>query len=165
MKFVTSCFAISLAALFTVRAAQAGQSEISVQLPVIETSQYHRPYVAVWVENEQQQPVRLIALWVQKPDWLKDLRRFWRKIGRSDSALVDAVSGATRKAGSYTLLWDGKDNNGQALAPGQYTLLVEAAREQGGRSLAKSDFTLPGSHSRLDITADGELGNISMQIH
>ena len=66
----------------------AAPSQITVELPAIETSQYHRPYVAVWVEDAQQQPVRLIALWVQKPDWLKDLRRFWRKIGRSNTPLV-----------------------------------------------------------------------------
>lgn len=157
-----ACFAAALSS--TNVSATATASEISLQLPVIETSQYHRPYVAVWVEDAQQQPVKLIALWVEKPDWLKDLRRFWRKIGRSDTALVDAVSGATQKPGTYTLYWDGKDNQAQPLAAGQYTLLVEAAREQGGRSLVKQAFTLPAQGAVIDIAAQGELGNISAQI-
>ncbi len=144
--------------------AVAQPSHIELELPVIETSQYHRPYVAVWVEDAQQQPVRLIALWVEKPDWLKDLRRFWRKIGRSNTALVDAVSGATQKPGHYTLQWDGKDDNHQPLAPGQYTLFVEAAREQGGRSLVKHEFPLPANNTLLSIAADGELGAIKATI-
>lgn len=160
---VTALLACFAAALCSSRAS-AVASEISLQLPVIETSQYHRPYVAVWVEDAQQQPVKLIALWVEKPDWLKDLRRFWRKIGRSDTALVDAVSGATQKPGTYTLYWDGKDDQAQPLAAGQYTLLVEAAREQGGRSLVKQAFTLPAQGAVIDIAAQGELGNISAQI-
>ncbi len=144
--------------------AGAEPSEIKLELPTIETSQYHRPYVAVWVEDAQQQPVRLIALWVEKPDWLKDLRRFWRKIGRSNTPLVDAVSGATQKPGNYTLQWDGKDDSGQSLAAGQYTLFVEAAREQGGRSLAKHAFQLPANSTVISIAADGELGAINATI-
>lgn len=138
----------------------AAPSQITVELPAIETSQYHRPYVAVWVEDAQQQPVRLIALWVQKPDWLKDLRRFWRKIGRSNTPLVDGVSGATRKPGNYELQWDGKDDAGQQLAAGSYTLFIEAAREQGGRSLARHEFSLPSDAAMIRIAADGELGDI-----
>lgn len=161
---LTAAWRIYLTAMLWGFSANAAQSEISLQLPVIETSQYHRPYVAVWVENEQQQPVKLIALWVEKPDWLKDLRRFWRKIGRSNTALVDAVSGATQKPGTYTLQWDGKDDQGQPLASGQYNLLIEAAREQGGRSLVKREFTLPAQGAVIEIAAEGELGSILAHI-
>jgi len=161
MKITAACLCVCAAALFGPANLQAAQSDIRLELPAIETSQYHRPYVAVWVEDAQQQPVKLIALWVEKPDWLKDLRRFWRKIGRSNTALVDALSGATQKPGSYTLHWDGKDDDGGALPEGKYTLFVEAAREQGGRSLAKHEFTLPAKEAVIEIAADGELGDIS----
>ncbi|SEI02834.1 Hypothetical protein SAMN05660691_02905 [Rheinheimera pacifica] len=161
MKLTGACLCVCAAVLFGHATAQAAQSDIKLELPVIETSQYHRPYVAVWIEDAQQQPVKLIALWVEKPDWLKDLRRFWRKIGRSNTALVDAVSGATQKPGNYTLHWDGKNDDGGALPAGKYTLFVEAAREQGGRSLAKHDFKLPATNAVIEIAADGELGDIS----
>lgn len=144
--------------------ASAQPSEIALEIPVIETSQYHRPYVAVWVEDAQQQPVKLIALWVEKPDWLKDLRRFWRKIGRSNTTLVDAVSGATQKPGNYTLHWDGKDDSGAALSTGRYTLFVEAAREQGGRSLVKHEFDLPAQGAVIEMAAEGELGAVKATI-
>lgn len=161
MKLNAACLGVCVAALFGHATLQAAQSDITLALPAIETSQYHRPYVAVWVEDAQQQPVKLIALWVEKPDWLKDLRRFWRKIGRSNTALVDAVSGATQKPGSYTLHWDGSNDDGGPLPEGNYTLFVEAAREQGGRSLAKHEFTLPAKNAVIEIAADGELGDIS----
>ncbi|MEH8019302.1 DUF2271 domain-containing protein [Rheinheimera muenzenbergensis] len=144
--------------------ASAQPSEIALEIPVIETSQYHRPYVAVWVEDAQQQPVKLIALWVEKPDWLKDLRRFWRKIGRSNTTLVDAVSGATQKPGNYTLQWDGKDDSGATLSTGRYTLFVEAAREQGGRSLVKHEFDLPAQGAVIEMAAEGELGVVKATI-
>lgn len=164
MKLAGASLLVCLSALFFCATSTAEQAEIKLELPQIKTSQYHRPYVAVWVENEQQQPVKLIALWVQKPDWLKDLRRFWRKIGRSNTALVDAVSGATQKPGNYTLHWDGKDDAGVPLAPGKYSLLVEAAREQGGRTLVKQAFDWPSANAVIELAAEGELGAVSAHL-
>lgn len=138
------------------------QLEIQVELPKIDTGTYHRPYVAVWIENEQQQPVRLIEAWLEKPDWIKDLRRFWRKLGRSEPQLVDAKTGATKGPGNYKVRWDGKDEQGKAVAAGNYVLFVEAAREQGGRNLAKQVFTWDGSAVQIEIKASKELGKIQL---
>ncbi|MCA1930945.1 DUF2271 domain-containing protein [Rheinheimera sp.] len=138
------------------------QLEIQVELPKIDTGTYHRPYVAVWIENEQQQPVRLVEAWLEKPDWIKDLRRFWRKLGRSEPQLVDAKTGATKGPGSYKVRWDGKDEQGNAVAAGNYVLFVEAAREQGGRNLAKQVFTWDGSAVQIEIKASKELGKIKL---
>jgi hypothetical protein len=136
--------------------------EVQVELPKIETGTYHRPYVAVWIEDEQQQPVRLVEAWLDKPDWIKDLRRFWRKLGRSEPQLVDAKTGATKGPGSYKVRWDGKDEQGKAVAAGNYVLFVEAAREQGGRNLAKQEFTWDGSAVQIEIKASTELGKIKL---
>lgn len=144
--------------------AHAASLDITVIVPEISTSQYYRPYVSVWVEDAQQKPVKLITVWTKEEDWLKDMRRFWRKIGRSDRPLVDAMSGATRTPGTYRLQWDGKDDAGKVVPAGSYTLYVEAAREKGGRTLQKVDFTLDGTAQRL--TADGaeELGELVVNI-
>ena len=151
------------ALLFCCGSALAQQQlEIQVELPKIETGTYHRPYVAVWIENEQQQPVRLVEAWLEKPDWIKDLRRFWRKLGRSEPQLVDAKTGATKGPGSYKVRWDGKDEQGKAVAAGNYVLFVEAAREQGGRNLAKQAFTWDGSAVQIEIKASKELGKIQL---
>lgn len=159
-------FSLSLvtAALLVCSPLQAAESEITLQIPEIATAQYYRPYVAVWIENAEQQPVKLIALWRKEPDWLKDIRRFWRKIGRSEPVLVDAMTGATRTPGKYRLSWDGKDDQGDALPEGKYTLYVEASREQGGRSLQKIDFELNGQPQQLSAAASEELGELQFVI-
>ncbi len=140
--------------------AQAAQLQIDVAIPQVTEGEAHWPYVAVWIENQQEQPVRLVEIWRQKPDWLKDLRRFWRKIGRSDKALVDARTGATKGPGEYRLVWNGQDNQGVDVAPGKYVLVVEAARENGGRNMVKQAFDWNGSAVNLSIAAGSELGEI-----
>jgi hypothetical protein len=136
--------------------------EIQIELPKIDTGSYHRPYVAVWIEDEQQQPVRLVEAWLEKPDWIKDLRRFWRKLGRGEPQLVDAKTGATKGPGHYKVRWDGKNEQGEAVAAGTYVVFVEAAREQGGRNLAKQEFSWDGSAVQIEIAASTELGKIQL---
>jgi hypothetical protein len=75
---------------------------------------------------------------------------------------VDAKTGATKGPGSYKVRWDGKDEQGKAVAAGNYVLFVEAAREQGGRNLAKQEFTWDGSAVQIEIKASKELGKIQL---
>ena len=46
--------------------ATASELEIALQLPKISEGQYHRPYVAVWVEDSSEKSVRLIEIWREK---------------------------------------------------------------------------------------------------
>lgn len=91
---------------------------------------YRRPYVAVWIESPSGTAVRTLALWAEQPRWLSDLRR-WYKQYRRDNDYIDAISRATRKPGKYTLAWDGLDDYGDPVKPGDYVLCIEAAREHG----------------------------------
>ncbi|WP_306522385.1 DUF2271 domain-containing protein [Rheinheimera sp.] len=156
MKFAP----LVLALLMASGAATAGSLNIQLELPKPEHGPYHRPYVAVWVEDAKEKPVRLIEIWREKPDWIKDLRRFWRKTGRADQPLVDARTGATKGPGQYQLSWDGMDDKGVAVAQGQYLLVVEAAREHGGRNLVKQAFTWDGSVVDINVKAGTEIGQI-----
>ena len=142
--------------------ATASELEIALQLPKISEGQYHRPYVAVWVEDSSEKSVRLIEIWREKPDWIKDLRRFWRKTGRADQPLVDARTGATKGPGQYRLRWDGKDDQGVAVPNGEYQLVIEAAREHGGRNLVKQAFAWDGSAIDLHIKAGSEIGAVHL---
>ena len=148
--------------LLSCSASAAAPLHIQLELPKPEHGPYHRPYVAVWIEDAKEQPVKLIELWREKPDWIKDLRRFWRKTGRSDQALVDARTGATKGPGKYQLSWDGQDNAGKPVAAGQYLLVVEAAREHGGRNLVKQAFQCDGSAVDIQVKAGSEIGAITL---
>ncbi|MBI1322550.1 DUF2271 domain-containing protein [bacterium] len=109
---------------------------------------YRKPYVAVWVEDKDGLTVRTLALWLQKNGsrWHPDLRRWWRDDQArkllEDSDLIETVSRPTRPAGKYDVSWDGKDDSGAPVKPGQYTILIEAAREHGTYQLIRQEVTL-----------------------
>jgi hypothetical protein len=100
------------------------QLEVGFQLPVIETTMYARPYVAVWIEDADRKPVRTVQLWVGKDEWLKDLRSWWRKVGRYDRELIDAVTSATRPAGEYKFVL-GENAFSHVIAPTEETGAIQ----------------------------------------
>ena len=73
---------------------------------------------------------------------------------------MDARTGATKGPGEYRLVWNGQDNQGVDVAPGKYVLVVEAARENGGRNMVKQAFDWNGSAVNFSIAAGSELGEI-----
>ena len=157
-----------LASLFVAPLAFAETPTIAIQLevPDLDVSPYHKPYIAVWLETPERKPVTTIALWAKETDWYKDLRQWWRKLGRNPKADYDGVTGATRRPGTYQIHWDvenAKDTEGQSIKPGKYLLNIEASREEGGRSYVRETITL-GEKSTLTIPADQELGKITIVV-
>jgi len=141
---------------------ETASMDVQFIIPNIETSHYARPYVAVWIENEHKKPVRTVQLWVGRDDWLKDLRSWWRKVGRNDRALVDAVTSATRPAGKYRFNWDGLDDQGKRVEQGKYTLYVEVVREHGGRNILRQKLTLGDKNFKHELQATPETGLITL---
>jgi hypothetical protein len=112
-----------------------------------------------------------VAVWydVKKRDnegakWLKDLRSWWRKSGKELQAIPDGVSGATRAAGPQAInLLDAKAVN--ALAPGNYEVVVEAARENGGREVVRVPFQWPlAKAASAQAKGEGELGVVALEV-
>jgi hypothetical protein len=97
--------------------------------------------------------------------WVKDMRTWWRKAGREATLPIDGVSGATRTAGTHTLSFGPARTGIDKLPAGDYKLVVEAAREAGGRELVRVPFTLPAKGT-VAANAKGkeELGAVSIQI-
>jgi hypothetical protein len=78
---------------------------------------------------------------------------------------VDGVTGPTRPVGKHALSFKDSDPRLAGLAPGQYTLVVEAAREVGGRELLKIPFTWkPKAAFTGSAKGTTELGAISLKI-
>jgi hypothetical protein len=162
--------ALSLPLLSTT--AMAADLALKVDIPQLNVAEYHRPYIAAWVENGEQKVVaNLTVLYdTKKRDnagtkWLKDMRQWWRKAGRDMTMPVDGVSGATRAPGEHTLTFPGAKDTLAKLPAGQYTLLVEASREAGGREVVKVPFAWPPK-SAQDVPVKGkeELGNVVVQL-
>ncbi|HZV18125.1 MAG TPA: DUF2271 domain-containing protein [Sphingobium sp.] len=143
-------------------ATPASAASVSVTIPRLNVAEYHRPYVAIWVEPATGGTARTVAVWydVKKggnepgTKWLHDLRSWWRKGGRSLKLPADGVSGATRAPGTHKVALPAD------LKPGQYTLYVEAARETGGREIVSVPLTVPAKAA--SAAGKSELGAITI---
>jgi hypothetical protein len=124
----------------------------------------HRPFVAVWVENKKKELVRNVALWYNKPRWLHDLRQWFNK-NSSGAKSPDGATGATRSPGKYTIKWDGKDNDGNDLKSGKYTLYIEAAREHGTYQIIKQEINLNQKQQHYDLEGGVEITSASIDYH
>lgn len=165
---------LPLVPLLLLSAAPAAASELglSIEVPALQVAEYHRPYVAVWVENNQGGHQTNLALWFdhnaannEGRKWLKDLRQWWRRSGRTLDFPVDGLTGATRPAGSHQIRFHDSHEALAQLPAGTYQLVIEAAREVGGRELVKLPFDWPiVQESRASAQGNGELGLIELSL-
>jgi thiamine biosynthesis lipoprotein len=125
-----------------------------------------RPYVAVWIEDQDKFPVRTIALWYNKDEFLHELRAWYHEDKlRSLTGAPDishSISSATRPAGKYTLKWDGKDDAGKLVKPGKYTVFIEAVREHGGYDLLHQEMDFSGVPKTSQINGSSEVVSASL---
>jgi len=135
---------------------------IGVELARINSPRYRRPYVAVWIEDKDHFPVRTLALWYDnKQRWLPELKNWYRenqiRTMAEGTDITRTVSSATRMPGTYTLKWDGKDNEGKLVKAGTYTVNVEIAREHGGYELLRQPMNFNGTpqHEMLASREEG----------
>lgn len=143
---------------------------LEINSPDGSSRRYRRPYVAVWVEDKDGASVRTLVLWVQKKgrsQWVRDLRRWYRSdqarllVGRTD--VKGTMSGATRSAGRYEVLWDGKDDHGKSLPRGDYTIFIEAAREHGTYQIIRQPITLANQPFVEDLKGNVEIKSASVE--
>jgi hypothetical protein len=87
-------------------------------------------YVAVWVENSANKVIRVLAFWANKPQYYREMSGFYSAMGRNQN-LMYSLARATRRPGSYTLVWDGLDDEGNHVPPGTYKMIVETDQEHG----------------------------------
>ncbi len=146
-----------------VAAPASAADTISITLPRLKVAEYHRPYVAAWIEPAGGGTAQTLLVWyyVKKAGaepgtkWLADLRTWWRKAGRTLQVPADGVSGATRTAGTYQIPLPA------SIKPGAYTLFVEATREAGGREVVSLPLAVPAKPTQA--SGKTELGQITVR--
>lgn len=170
--------ALGASALAVVNGASAATLTVDLSLPESPSGLgYDRPYLAVWVEHAQDQTVvGTLAVWYDLrlrnnlgKTWLPQLRTWWRKMGENLSLPADGLSGATRPAGRHVLRYDADHAALAQLPQGDYALVVEVARERGGRELVRAPFHWPGRSGTAMVEmsqAKGavELGGVQVRI-
>jgi hypothetical protein len=151
--------------------AAAGELLVSVEIPRLTVSEYHRPYVAVWLERADQ-TVTNLAVWYdvghrnnEGTKWLKDMRTWWRRSGRELAMPIDGLSGATKPPGRQQLAFSTDAGPLVGLPHGEYNLVVEAAREVGGREVVRVPFQWPAKAPvSADAKGESELAAITLQL-
>ena len=166
---LTSSLALTLPLLSSY--AVAADLTVKFELPALNVAEYHKPYVAIWLEKADQSVAANLAVLydVKKKNnggtkWLKDLRQWWRKSGSELTMPIDGVSGATRTTGEQSISFSGARQAIDKLPAGDYKLVIEAARESGGRELVRLPVKLPlTAGASASARGKEELGAVGLQ--
>jgi hypothetical protein len=127
-----------------------------------------RPYIAVWIENKDHVQVRTLAVWFKPRHerYLNELRAWFRgdrdRQQAGGSELLYSVSSATRNPGTYTLVWNGKDDAGKLVKAGTYTVAIEASREHGSYQIYQQAMNFTGVPAKIELGAGLELSGASL---
>lgn len=170
MRLPSICFSLVLTHLGLTGAA-AAELNLNIEIPRIDVAEYHRPYVAVWIERADQSVAANLAVWYQTSNaqegtrWLPDLRQWWRRSGREQQFPIDGISGATRPVGKHRLSLDAAQAPLSTLAPGSYLVVVEAVREVGGREVVRVPLNWPiAASAQATAAGKAELGAVELTV-
>jgi hypothetical protein len=123
----------------------------------------NNPFIVVWIEDSGGALVRTVSLWYKSSEskYVNELLRWYSAerawIAKGGTDTTRTISGATRVAGTYSMVWDGKDDNGATVAQGDYFVCIEAAREHGPYELIRDSISLGTKPVQKNLTANGEL--------
>ena len=140
------------------------EASINIELARLEGFA-RRPFVAIWIVDSNNETVKNIALWFNKPRWLPDLKEWYHQNYQNYSTLpqgVFSISSATRPAGNYTFKWDGKNEKGELVKQGKYTVYIEAAREHGTYQIMKQEFNANEKEQAYNLTGNTEIANATV---
>ncbi|MEM6708913.1 MAG: DUF2271 domain-containing protein [Pseudomonadota bacterium] len=130
-------------------------------IPDINVPRYRKPYLAVWLTQAGSRTVvRNLLMLGEDQRWAREMSRWWRTIGRRPDNDMSSYARPTRRAGTYALTWDGRDNAGQPVDPATVVLNIEAAREDGGHDFLAVPLE-PGVPRNLE--RKGELGALALR--
>lgn len=152
--------------------ALAADMEISIEVPKLDVAEYHKPYVAIWLEGPDKKVAANLAVWYEIANrdhkgekWLKDLRQWWRRAGRQLTLPADGLTSATRAPGNHTIKFETTDDKLKDLAAGEYQLVVEAVREVGGREVLRIPLQWPlKDGASLSAKGEHELGAVAINV-
>ena len=121
----------------------------------------NNPFIVVWVENSAGTLVKTVSLWylAREGRYVSELRRWYvaESASTQGQSVLDAVSGATRSPGAYSVMWDGTDDTGAVVKQGDYYVCIEAAREHGPYELIREKVTIGTKAFSTNFADQGEL--------
>jgi len=139
--------------------------QINLELNQIMDGRAKRPYIAVWIAEKDRKPVRSITLWYNKNKYLDEMTSwydaYYTKFADADKS-VSSTTSATRPAGKYSLKWDGKNDKGELVKLGTYTIMIEAAREHGTHQLMTQELDFTKAPKPVTLPGNVEIASASL---
>lgn len=100
---------------------------------------------AIWIENASGDFVKTLKLWA---DRRKQYLYTWNSASGGNT--VDAITGSTKSShGTHQASWDLTDKNGNRVADGEYSLIVEMTDEHSQGPLATFTFPVGAASNTL----------------
>ena len=137
---------------------------VDYQIPSFSDTDYERPYLAIWLTDENNQLVRQLLLLGSSNRWAQENKRWWRNVGRKNDSMLDALAKPTRRPGHYNVQWDGFDFNHNIVEQEHLVLHVEASREHGGHDYQRIKIDLT-TNSPIILNDSGEIGKTVITIN
>jgi thiamine biosynthesis lipoprotein len=115
------------------------------------SADFRSPYMAMWITDEKNKPVRTILMVGRELDWQRD-NFVWFGMNRARSKeLVDLRSLPTSVSGRYPVYWAGMDDDGRPVPVGKYTLHLETSQERGKHSYRNVTLELGRNGFRQEL--------------
>lgn len=139
----------------------SGQPRLEITVDYEKQSGRGSNQYAVWIEDPEGALVRtlFVTRFTAKGgySYRPDCTPLW--VGKANPSSMakekaDAFTGATPKSGSHTYTWDLKDDNGNNVAPGPYTFVVEGTLLGPSEVIFRSTIEIGGSSSMVEATPE-----------
>jgi hypothetical protein len=120
-------------------------------------------FVAVWVESPEGKLVRVLAFWANnKTRYYSELSIFFNIMGRNANQMA-SLARTTRRAGSYSLVWDGLDDNHKPVPAGEYKIVIETNQEHGSYGKQNGTITCAAAPTTLTLGATANFESVVIQ--
>lgn len=130
---------------------------------LIRDPDFRSPYMAMWITDPKNKPVRTLILVGKRAEWQKDNYIWWQQNRDATGRLMSTRSMSTSGSGVYNVFWDGIDDLGKRVQAGTYVLHVETSRERGKHTYRQ--LTLDFSQAKRfaqELTPTEEGGGIKV---
>ncbi len=133
---------------------------IDYEIPQSQSYRAKPPFVAIFITDSSGALVRTLTHLGTRPPRYLDSNYVWYRAfeAKTPNAPLSTVTRPSRAPGQYSMVWDGKDDAGNLVGQGKYTVNIEMSREHGGHSLQSMPLTLGASPVSAAAAAQTEAG-------
>ena len=125
-------------------------------------SDFRPPYMAMWITDKQNRPIRTLVLVGEEADWHRDNFVWWSLYRNQAPRLVELRSTGTALSGRYPTFWPGYDDAFKFHGLGEYILHIETSRERGQHTSRTIPVTLGQTAFQAELPETPEGGGVTL---